>query len=594
MPRFINNTGRNITVIYKGKKSVVAPNQTIDGPIQLSIYGLTVYQNLIEVNKPVNVIFKKNNCKEILECLDNYKGLPSVGICILTKDSYDLISDCVESIFKRVRYPNTKIYIFDTGTTDQKVLSYYNEIKNKKIPVEVVNVGPFYYSKNYNDGIKLTDTEYVLLQNNDTVALNDYVSKLMKISVIPKIGITGPRMLYKNGTIQHDGQVIYDHNRKTFGIVTHLHLKTNPSEIKTGRHWVDGITAAGLLIKKDLYTLSGGLSEEYKDIFQDVDFNIKIANMGYKIMCDRDSVIYHYDNTSRKGAGEFDHNKLKIIRQDAFNLQSNFVKNYKYPEQSKKKFSIVTLVHNKKQYRDFVEDLSKQNINEEFEVIPLFNFNNEYKGCSEALNIGLDVSDGEHIILCHQDLRVNENWLSNISQKISKLNHSKINWGVLGMAGGYSGNVEKALTFLTNDSAINLYRQRYGDISECQCIDELCLIVKNGNSIRFDEKVFDHYHVYGADFCLQYMLYGFKNFVIDAECVHISNGMDNLKNPEHLSRFVLDYIKLYKKWNSKIQKLRTTTIHMDFVNKQLYLLVAAPLRKLGVNIDDRIDLSKIN
>ena len=39
---------------------------------------------------------------------------PTVSIIILSKDSYELIYNCVESIFEKVRFPEYKLVIGDT------------------------------------------------------------------------------------------------------------------------------------------------------------------------------------------------------------------------------------------------------------------------------------------------------------------------------------------------------------------------------------------------------------------------------------------------------------------------------------------------
>jgi len=302
MAKFKNITDKPFSVIVNGRKINIPIGGEIEGPDHLSMFrqlmkvvdGVKVnvrnktptqikkdkspnnnkkiivnkiekpIENKTFINKPINVVSDKYdifkfNLKETISNVKNFinkydkSNLPSVGICILTKDSYNLIVECVQSILSQVKYKNTKIYIFDTGTTDQKVLAKYESWKrNGKISFNVINVGAFHFSQNYNKGISYVDTDYIIIQNNDTVALNDYVSKLMKVSIIPKVGISGPRMLYKDMKIQHDGQILYDHTNKKFINPGHLHLGVPISQAPIGRKRVDGITGAGLLIRTSL------------------------------------------------------------------------------------------------------------------------------------------------------------------------------------------------------------------------------------------------------------------------------------------------------------------------------------------------------
>ena len=75
---------------------------------------------------------------------------------------------------------------------------------------------------------------------------------------------------------------------------------------------------------------------------------------------------------------------------------------------------------------------------------------------------------------------------------------------------------------------MNKSQDQYGPRQDVQCLDELCLVVKTSNIIRFDEVTFNHYHLYGADFCMQYLKNGFRNFAINATCDHLSDGITNL------------------------------------------------------------------
>jgi GT2 family glycosyltransferase len=504
----------------------------------------------------------------------------------LSKDSYNLITDCIKSIEQHVKYPNTKIYIFDTGTSDRLVLEYYKQILNKcKFPIEIINVGSYNFSKNYNFGLKLVNTDYYLIQNNDTVALNDYVSKLMKICILDKIGACGPRMLYKNGNIQHDGQILYDHGKKAFTSPTHVNLGRTPVGIKTGKTAVDGITCAGMLIKSSRFWEVGGLPEIYHDIFQDVELNIKIRMGGYSIYCDRDAVIHHYDNTSRNLEYE-NTEKLKLKHFDYDLLYRRHNRELKYIEREKYKFSIVTLVNNEDQYNEFLNNIKEQDCNFNFEIIALPNFNNEYKSCAEALNIGIDLSESEYVMMCHQDIRFDKNWFSNIICSIKDLVLNNIKFGVLGMAGSwYHNNNEGGVIFLNNNTESKNDTRKYVDV---QCLDELCLIIKNDSYIRFDETLFNHYHFYGADLCLNYISNGYRNLAINVPCTHLSDGFGNLTNISNLEKYIQCSYNLMNKWSKQFKQFRNQTAKFNSSESIIYYYVAEELNKRGISMKNSI------
>jgi GT2 family glycosyltransferase len=594
--KLINEKKKALTIIYQGKRVVVYPGQIIEGPVQLTIYGLTPLQTNMagEVSAVIPSVEQKVNSYKTVNDIEvdkaikyiqsyNKERCPSVAICILTKDSYALISDCIESIERHVEYPNTEIYIFDTGTTDPQTLEYYTKkIASCRFPLTIASVGEFHFSRNYNAGLKKVTSEYYLIQNNDTVALNDYVSKLMRVAILDKVGACGPRMLYKDGRIQHDGQVIYNHQDKGFGSPTHVNLGRNPHGVPTGRLPADGITCAGMLVRSSVYWEAGGLNERYHDIFQDVELNIKIRMNGHAIICDRDALIHHYDNTSRNHFWAQNVEKLKLKHLDYSLLFGKFNNDLKYAERFKKRFSIVTLVNNEQLYLDFLNDLKKQECNFDFEIIALPNFNNEYTSCAEALNIGLDVAEGEYIFMAHQDLRAPENWLENVMDHIKNLIASDVKFGVLGMAGSWVNNAsEGGVIYLTGNE--DAYKGTpYETKAEVQCLDELCLIVRRNNDFRFDVNTCNGYHCYGTDLCLNYLTKGYRNFAINAPCTHLSDGFKNISNVENLHKFTECTFNVFKKWRGIVPAFRNTTARFSTVENSVKFYVATELNKRGV------------
>lgn len=589
-----NDKQRPLTIVYQGKKSVIYPGQIIDGPIQLTIYGLVPFTD--KINSPIiqqviqekNVYTKSNEIEieKSLEYINNYnkKELPSIGICILSKNSYELIKDCIDSIEEKVNYKNTFIYVFDTGTTDESVLNYYRQKESScKFPFQIINVGEYHFSSNYNLGLRSVKTDYYLIQNNDTKAINDYVSRLMKIAIVRKIGACGPRMLYRDGTIQHDGQLLYDHSKKGFSGPTHVNLRLPEQNVSAGIQPADGITCAGMLVRNSVYWECNGLNNIYHDIFQDVELNIRIRMNGHAIYCDRDSKIYHYDNTSRNKFWHQNIEKLKLKHLDHSYLFGRYNGELRYIDRPKKKLSIVTVVNNIEQYTNFLNDLKLQDCKFDFEIITLPNFNNEYSSCANALNIGINLSESEYVMLCHQDLRVDASWLSDVFNKIKNLSLNNINFGVLGFAGAWKyGNEEDAVIYLKNVNEKNT-----SDFKKVQCLDELCLIVKQDNDIRFDDYTFDHFHGYGSDICLQYMNKGYENYALNCPLTHLSDGFNNLMQENQLSVFKQVTINLYKKWINKFPTFRNMTA--SFNKNKINLFINEELKKRGISIESTID-----
>lgn len=619
MPTFQNTTNYSINAVVNGSRRTIRPGQMITGPESLTaIPGLALVgapKKTIIVDKepslvssaPVSLneikmmdaikndpLASSNLSHEIdqeLKYLEYMKSLgenPSLTVAILTKNRFDLISDCCESIFKQVKYKNLTILIADTGTTDQQVKTYYQTLPSKceakGWKFKLVLLGGYHFSKNYNVVVREhVDTEYVLIQNNDTVALNDYITEMMGTSILRRVGSTGCRMLYKDGTIQHDGQTIFGGPGKTVGGIGHVHLRNRVDSVPANEHFthlVDGNTAAGVIMRRADFISINGLDENYKDIFQDVDLMMKIPSVLNKFnYCNRQALITHLDNASRLEKGH-DPQRNAHMWEDTHYIKARINDNgwqrAKLPKEVD--FSIITLVYNLDEYREFCESLRYQIGSYSVEVIGIPNFFNLFESAYKGLNTAADTANGKHIIFCHDDIVVPKDWLYRIRKNILELDAMNTRWGVLGPAGVFLDNDHSAY-FLLDESMQPMWQKdptilhdktRY----EISSLDELCLITKRSNSLRFSDKNLSGFHFYGVNLCLEAQIKGYKNFSIDAYCHHKSDGNKNVATLEKYQTYENDArsfhmwarSKGFKTWRSTTAKAVNDTITM-FIKK---------------------------
>jgi hypothetical protein len=184
----------------------------------------------------------------------------------------------------------------------------------------------------------------------------------------------------------------------------------------------------------------------------------------------------------------------------------------------------------------------------------------------------MSLANSDYFILCHQDLLCPDNWIQKYKEAFDNFEKKQIKLGFIGMAGtgktGKSPMTDYGALYLSNSSSsitgqnisfANMMRQRYGAFKEVQCLDECVMACKADLGIKYDDVNFDHYHFYGADICLYAISKGFKNFAVDVECTHLSDGQQNLVIEAHSKSFIDHGSRLFKKWRDKIPYFRTTT-----------------------------------
>ena len=241
-------------------------------------------------------------------------NIPLVSILIPTRDGLKFLRKCVDSILDKTSYRNFEIIILNNETSDLDCLEYLAELKtNSQIKVIDSN-GSFNYSKINNFGVSHANGEIIALLNNDIEVVNeDWLTEMVSHAVRDEIGCVGAKLLYPNDTIQHAGVIlglggVAGHAYKGFpkehpGQLFRLHLTQN----------FEAVTAACLLVKKSIFLKVGGLDEEkLKVAFNDVDFCLKVRNLGYRNLWTPFAVLYHHESVSR-GSDETPKNKKRFM-----------------------------------------------------------------------------------------------------------------------------------------------------------------------------------------------------------------------------------------------------------------------------------------
>lgn len=232
----------------------------------------------------------------------NIKEEPLVSIIIPTRNMGELLDSCLNSIFSRSLYSNFEVIIIDNGSTEEQTLSIFNKwtgMYGDKVRILPVNI-PFNYSKLNNMAVETAKGEYILLLNNDIEVISeDWLGEMVGYAQRRNTGAVGAKLLYPDETIQHAGVVM-----GLGGIAGHAFRTLHKSDpgyfgaLLVNRN-CSVVTAACLMIKKDLFIEVGGLEEELTVAFNDVDLCLKLLDKGFNNICLNSIELYHHESKSR-------------------------------------------------------------------------------------------------------------------------------------------------------------------------------------------------------------------------------------------------------------------------------------------------------
>lgn len=226
---------------------------------------------------------------------------PTVSIIVPTRDGYEVLSRCIDSVLERTTYPAFELVIVDNGSTCVRTLDYLSTIGMDSRVRVLEWDSPFNFSAINNFAVRQADGELLCLLNNDTEVITPaWLEEMAAQASRPEIGCVGAKLYYPDDTIQHAGVVL-----GIGGVAGHGHkFQRRNDDGYFGRlrlaHNVSAVTAACLVVRKEIYEKVGGMNETHLPVaFNDVDLCLRVRAAGYRNLWTPFAELYHHESISR-------------------------------------------------------------------------------------------------------------------------------------------------------------------------------------------------------------------------------------------------------------------------------------------------------
>ena len=245
-------------------------------------------------------------------------------VVIPTYNRADDLMACLDSL-DVTGIDRERIIIVDNQSQDetsQKVLTYHPEAilitLNENLGASgASNIG-FTYALEHG-------AEYVLRLDSDTIVDPNFCKPLLsKAEENPQIGVLSPKIYYYD----HPDEIWFaGANRHPwhFGTINgHRHEKDMPENSQVRE--VDYIWAAAMLIKREVLLKTGGFDTDFFVYYEEVDFCLRVKQLGYSLIFVPDSRVWHKVGSSVNNAWTAFHwnrSKMLLYRKHAKNMIHN-------------------------------------------------------------------------------------------------------------------------------------------------------------------------------------------------------------------------------------------------------------------------------
>ena len=226
---------------------------------------------------------------------------PLVSIIIPNKDQVPVLTKCIDSLYEKTAYKNFEVLVVENNSTEPETFEYYGKIQKEHSNLKVLYYkGGFNFSAINNFAAAQAKGEMYLLLNNDIEIISEnWLGEMVSLALQKNVGIVGAMLYYPNDTVQHAGVIT-----GLGGFAGHSH-KYHPRG-KSGYMFrlscvqnLSCVTAANLLVTKQAFDAAKGLDEEFTVAFNDVDFCLRIRDMGWQVLFTPYAECYHHESISR-------------------------------------------------------------------------------------------------------------------------------------------------------------------------------------------------------------------------------------------------------------------------------------------------------
>jgi len=226
---------------------------------------------------------------------------PLISIIIPFKDNPKLLKKCLDSILLKTTYPNYEMILINHDSRRPETKLYLKHLDDEPRIRIIDYYGAFNHSKMNNIAVQKSKGDVLLLLNNDTEVISPgWLESMLEFAQRKEVGCVGAKLYFACGMVQHYGVVIGMENVAGHAFWGRAWWDNGYFDLGSVIRNVSAVTAACLMIRKDLFKQVGGFDETgFPAGYNDVDFCLRLREKGYVQIVTPYSELYHYESQTR-------------------------------------------------------------------------------------------------------------------------------------------------------------------------------------------------------------------------------------------------------------------------------------------------------
>ncbi|MDY6986512.1 MAG: glycosyltransferase [Thermodesulfobacteriota bacterium] len=391
------------------------------------------------------------------------------SVIIPAFNQLEYTKQCLEALFKNTPEEMYELIVVDNGSTDGTKEFLTTLRQRATVITNGENLG---FARACNQGARAASGKYLLFLNNDTLPLPRWLEEMVEVAEKDEtVGIVGSKLLFPDGTIQHAGVVV-----SANGLPYHLY-RGCPGDMPCANQQrsFQIVTAACMLIGRDLFFETKGFNEGYVNGCEDIDLCLKVGESKRRVVYNPKSVLVHFEGKTEGRQDQMDHNKrlllktwgkklrqddVSYLQQDGMELRVDGAGDFRFEPSSRDgspiKTSIIVVTYNSLADITKCIDSITRNTSFPYEIIVIDNvssdgtqdylktlkdakiiLNSTNNGFSKGCNQGISKARGDYIVLLNPDTMVSKGWDAHLTA------HFQDGVGAVGPVSNYVAGLQK-------------------------------------------------------------------------------------------------------------------------------------------------------
>lgn len=229
----------------------------------------------------------------------------NVSIIIVNYNSTEFLEPCLKSILEHTKGLLYEIIVIDNNSTSRDIELIQVKFPTVKLVLRKINDG---FGAGCNVGFKLSSGKYICLVNPDIIIRNNVLLNFFKyMESNDEVMCCSCLQEDSTGKLSNSYDFFPDllsEIKQIFniGIKKHLRQLNDRLEIKNNTIFdVDYHIGAFLFLRSVGYKLINGFDERFFLYSEDIDFGLRLKQIGKRVVCISSERVYHFYNCTVQG-----------------------------------------------------------------------------------------------------------------------------------------------------------------------------------------------------------------------------------------------------------------------------------------------------